>query len=291
MKKFLLGTTVPLLFLLQAAAIAQTTAPSLKLNITTGGDDLREGSVAYAQIRLQDGRTLPKINLNHGRKWGNYSKKSVILPLPKGTSVDSLSSLTLIHDGAPRRFPDGYDNWNINAVSVFTPKVCTRAVTLASVAKHPWSRFTGSKTFASLPLRINSALSRSTPAALYLNLKTGTDDLRTGSVAFAEIRLRNGRTLPKVNLNRGRNWANKSRHVRALPLPRGTQLGQLASLTIFHDGAPRRFPDGYDNWNVDNISVSTPKTCSGGVSLASIRKRPWVRFTGGKTFATIPLRR
>lgn len=287
---------LPLLASLPMTAIAQTAdrsapVPALQLNITTGGDDLREGSVTYAEIRLRDGRTLPKTNLNGGRGLGNNSRNSFSVSLPRGIQLGDLDAavLTLSHDGAPRRFPDGYDNWNVDAVSVATPRVCSGGLSVASAVGRPWVRFTGGKTFEAVSFRIPSASREAIPSSLGLRIVTGGDDLREGSVAYAEIRLQDGRTLPKVNLTGGRGLGNNSNHAFSVSLPAGTRLGDLASFTLSHEGAPRRPFDGYDNWNVDSLSVTTPEVCS-SISLANLSGRPWVRFTGGKTFETMTLR-
>ena len=287
---------LPVLASLPVTATAQTAdrsapVPVLQLNITTGGDDLREGSVTYAEIRLRDGRTLPKTNLNGGRGLGGGSRNSFSVSLPRGIQLGDLDAavLTLSHDGAPRRFPDGYDNWNVDAVSVATPRVCSGGLSVASAVGRPWVRFTGGKTFETVSFRVPATSREATPSSLGLRIVTGGDDLREGSVAYAEIRLQDGRTLPKVNLTGGRSLGGNSSNSFSVSLPPGTRLGDLASFTLSHDGAPRRFPDGYDNWNVDSLSVTTPEVCS-SISLANISGRPWVRFTGGKTFETMTLR-
>ena len=273
---------------LPAIADGMAVVPNLQLNITTGGDDLREGSVAYAEIRLADGRTLPKANLNSGSSWGNGSGNSVSVSLPEGIKLQDLNNamLTISQDGAPRRALDGYDNWNLEAIGVTTPRICSGGIAISSSSARV--RFTGAKTFVNVPFRVPAAVREATPDSLGLTIATGGDDLREGSVAYAEIRLRDGSTLPKVNLNSGSAWGNGSSNSVSLPLA-GKRLGDLASLTLSHDGASRRFPDGYDNWNVDAVGVKTSEVCS-STSLASVSGRPWMRFTGGKTSKSIKLR-
>ncbi len=262
--------------------------PSLQVNIATGGDDLRDGSVAYGEIQLRDGRVLPKVNLNGGQGWGGGSVNTVPFSLPAGITLGDLdgATMTISFDGAPRRFPDGYDNWNLESIRVATPRVCSGGRLLTS-ARRPAVRFTGAKTFERVPFRVPAADSASTPGAVNLTIATGGDDLREGSVAYAEIRLKDGRTLPKVNLNGGRTWGGGSTNSVSLPLA-GKQLGDLESVTVYHDGGPRRPLDGYDNWNADVIKVTTPEACS-SVTLGQGVGRPWERFTGSLTFKPLPL--
>jgi len=278
-----------------ASVIAQTAdrsaiVPNLQMNILTGGDNLRDGSVAYAEIRLRNGTVLPKVNMNGGRGFGDNSNNLFSLNLPTGTTLGDLdaATVTLSHDGAARRWPDGYDNWNVDAVNITTPRVCSGNVAVAGIPANPWVRFTGGKTFKNLTFSVPPSARSSTASTLNLKIVTGRDDLRDGSVAYMEIRLRNGRMLPKINLNNGVGWGGNSTRTVSLSLPTGTRLGDLGSFTISHDGAARRFPDGYDNWDVNTIVMTTPEVCS-SISLANPSGRPWVRFTGGKTFEPITL--
>jgi hypothetical protein len=281
---------LPLLASLPLPAIAEADRSAivseLKMDILTGGDDLRGGSVAYAEIRLPNGTVLPKVNLNDGAAWGGNSNNSPTLPLPAGTRLGSLegATVTISHDGAPRNVFDGYDNWNVDRVNVTTPTICSNSTTIARGLGRPWVRFDGGRTFKKLDFNVPAFARNLTSPTLAMDMVTGGDDLRDGSVAYGEIRLRSGRVLPKVNLNGGASWGGNSSNSVSLPLPAGTKLSSLASITLSHDGAPRRFPDGYDNWNLERVFVNTPKVCNNGVSLASVSGGPWVRFTGGLTF-------
>lgn len=272
---------------------AQSVPPSteistLQVTITTGGDDLRGGSVAYGVVELSGGRR-EKVNLNGGTGWGNNSTNRVSLPLPRGTKLSDLVSFTLEHDGAPRRWPDGYDNWNVDKLLVATPRTCFAGTQLANKSGGPFVRFTGGKTFQDIALTSPSAARNAPVSRLQVTINTGGDDLRGGAVAYGEIKLQNGTTLSKVNLNSGRGWGNNSTNTVSIPLPANTKIGDLASLRIEHDGAPRNFGEGYDNWNVDKVTVVTPETCSSGLQLINQTGRPLVRFTGGDTFKKYPI--
>ena len=273
---------------LAVADASSTEISSLRVDITTGGDDLRGGSVAYGVIRLRDGRTLPRVNLNEGRAWGNGSRNTITMPL-SGVRLSDLASFTIEHDGAPRNVLDSYDNWNIDAVRVAVPGVCHPGMTILNQSGRPLVRFTGAKTFLESRFSIPASAHGISPTSVQVMITTGGDDLRGGSVAYGVIRLRDGRTLPKVSLNGGRAWGNGSTNTIAMPLS-GVRLGDLASFTIEHDGAPRNVLDSYDNWNVDVLKIDTSKTCSGEVVLASQAGRPLVRLTGARTFWTTPLR-
>lgn len=265
------------------SAFAQFTGArgsSLYFSFSTGSDDLRRGALAFAQIRLRNGRTLRRVNLNHGARWANNSTRKVLYPLPRGIRLSDLhqARVTITHDGAPRNVGESYDNWNLNSVRVDTPRSCS-TLRLLGLVGSPLVRFTGSRKARSLDLRITPGRAHVTVPFLNLTFGTGRDDLRRGALAFAQIRLRNGRTLPRVNLNRGRTWPNNSINTLRLPLPPRISLGALSSITISHDGAPRNVGESYDNWNLRSVTAQTPRVCSSSRNLATVG-RQWVRFTG-----------
>ncbi|NDJ17142.1 hypothetical protein [Myxacorys almedinensis] len=293
---------LPLLASVPLRAIAQVNPSSevrsVQATIKTGGDDLRGGAVAYGTIRLRNGTTLPKIILNGGRQWRNGSTNTVSLPLPPGTRLADLNSalFTLEQDGAPRNIGETYNNWNVDAVKIATPSTpgrCSGGAQLISRTGRPLVRLTGERTFYTTPFSTPPSVAGTSASALQVRINTGGDDLRGGAVAYGTIRLRNGTTLPKVNLNAGRGWGNNSSRTVTLPLPSETRLSDLATFTLEHDGAPRNVFESYDNWNVDGIRVTTPRVCSpatAGVTLANVSGRPFVRLTGEQTLKNIPLR-
>lgn len=287
---FLAATAIPTSSILspsESVATAQSSSArisNVRVTIRTGGDDLRSGSVAYGVVELRNGRKIKK-NLNNGAGWGNNSTRTVSIPLPRRTRISDIVAFTVEHDGAPRRWPDSYDNWNMDSIRVTTPKVCSGGVQLANPSGRPLVRFTGGRKRRLIRLNLPSSVRNQRPSSLKVMIRTGGDDLRGGAVAYGTINLRNGRTLPKKNLNNGNGWRNNSTKTVYLPL-RGTRLGDLASLTLEHDGAPRNIGEGYDNWNVDRVRVVTPQTCSTKTLLRKTGRprRPLVRFTGGNTF-------
>lgn len=293
MKKLTLALLLPLLSTGAMIAPAKAADPSaivpyLEIKLKTGGDDSRSGSVNYGQIRLRDGRTLAEQNLNRGTVLGNNSTR--IFRIPAGVQLGDLQSFTLKHDGAPRNVFDSYDNWNLDAITITTPEVCTGGIKLSTPSIPPSVRLTGQKTFTDLKLTVDRAAMNRRPAYMQMRVQTGGDDLRGGSVAYATIYLRNGITLPTVNLNRGANWGNRSTSAPLnLPL-NGNRLGDIAFIRLSYDGAPRNIFDSYDNWNIDRVYFNVPPSCSPGVTLTSSVGRPLVRFTGGKTFQSFTLR-
>jgi hypothetical protein len=122
----------------------------------------------------------------------------------------------------------------------------------------------------------------------HLIITTGGDDLRGGSQAFGTFQLSNGGTLPLTSLNDGAGYANNSVHSASISFSPPRRRADLAAFVLEWDGAPRRFPDGYDNWNADLIEISfdTTTTCR----TPNTQFAPG-RMTGERTFASTPLGR
>jgi len=278
------------LFTILGAHMAHAAAPINTLNITiqTGSDDLRGGAVSNAQLRLSNGSIEPMINLNSGAQWSNYTTHTKAYRLSRAYSAAELNNAQIIisHDGAGRNFGESYDNWNVQRISVSTPPICSGGESL--LAGSLVKRFTGKDTSALVRFNVPTDAAGETPNRLILTVKTGGDDLRSGAIAMAQIRLRGGRILPNVNLNNGVAWPNNSVRSVPLPLPAGVRLNQLESIVITHDGAGRKFGETYDNWNVNGITVASPRSCN-SMNLGSATGSPWKRFTGSMTFAGIPL--
>lgn len=99
------------------AADPNTVVNVLKISITTGGDDLRGGSQAWAYVRLLQGSAVNEFSvaLNEGANWKNNSTHDRDLHLPDGTTLRDIRRFGI-------RFQSGGgisgDNWNVDGVVV-----------------------------------------------------------------------------------------------------------------------------------------------------------------------------
>lgn len=118
-------------------------APShLRLEISTGGDDLRGGNDnASVLVELTDGRRITAANVNKSAKWPDRSTQTVTIDLPPGTTVDGLRLITL-----RTQFGGGFggDNWNVDGVTVKMPDG-EGMKTTCSLRGAPLMRFTGQR--------------------------------------------------------------------------------------------------------------------------------------------------
>lgn len=275
----LLGTVAP--------AAAQDTISSLDLAITTGADDLRGGGVAYGQIFYADGRSEPRVSLNNGQGWGNGALQRATMRLSRPMAPSALNGARLVisHDGAGRNFGETYDNWNVNRVAVTTPEVCAGGDVLG---RSPAQRFTGQRQQLTVPIAAPAERRGQHHPALSIAIVTGNDDLRGGALLYAQVRLRDGRTLPEVNLNGGRQLSNRAAFNASLTIPAGVTLGAIESVVLRHDGAGRNVGETYDNWNLRVATIATPRACT-SLRMAEVSGNPWTRFTGQLTSREITL--
>jgi len=89
-------------------------------------------------------------------------------------------------------------------------------------------------------------------SSINVRMMTGHDDLRDGSQALGAFQISSG-VLPSVPLNGGAGFPSNTIHNGTIPLSPARTLGSLTGFTLTWDGAARRFPDGYDNWNADQF--------------------------------------
>jgi len=123
---------------------------TIKVEIQTGGDDIRGGSQAYGSFQLAGGSTLPRTSLNNGANFPNNSLRVAKISFFPSRRLDSLAGFTLEWDGAPRNIFDTYDNWNADQFRFFFEPF-GRCPTFLGAPFHP-GRMTGSRTIASTPV-------------------------------------------------------------------------------------------------------------------------------------------
>lgn len=111
-----------LLFLLAPVAIANAqTTPKTRIRVvlTTGSDDLRSGNNAFIRLNLASGSSTPS-EVSLGGGFGQNSVVTKCVPFNGKISLSQIGSVTIRHDGSPRRGRpfDTYDNWDLQAISV-----------------------------------------------------------------------------------------------------------------------------------------------------------------------------
>ncbi|HWN69126.1 MAG TPA: hypothetical protein VNM90_15915 [Haliangium sp.] len=90
-------------------------------------------------------------------------------------------------------------------------------------------------------------------SSIKIRIRTGGDNIRSGSQAYGSFQLASGVSLPRTSLNGGAEFPNNSVRIATIGLSPARTLGSLAGFTLEWDGAPRNVFDSYDNWNADEF--------------------------------------
>lgn len=131
-----------------------TANAALQFIIKTGGDDLRQNSVATVTLRFANGSSST-YQLNRLNNWPNGSTRTVNINLPQGTLPTDISGITLnFASGSSGPFDTG-DNWNVDQVEVKYSCYNISATTIAFGRGTPLVRFTGSTKTYNVPLLTN----------------------------------------------------------------------------------------------------------------------------------------
>lgn len=112
MKKAFLFAAMLLITTLAHTQVSNT----LLLELTTGGDDMRAGSIGYCTVKLTDGTVLAEKRFDGPLKNNSFTNKT--FTLEKSLSANQIKSISIRFDGAGRSFGQTYDNWDLQTVKI-----------------------------------------------------------------------------------------------------------------------------------------------------------------------------
>ncbi|HRK20581.1 MAG TPA: membrane dipeptidase [Fimbriimonadaceae bacterium] len=125
---------------------------------------------------------------------------------------------------------------------------------LLSAKGSPLVRFTGERHEWSRPLPTAGGSVGKVMSKLRITIVTGDYDLRGGSDNVGvRLTLKSGKNLSFPNVNKSQTWGGDVRKTVDLPVPAGTKIGDVVSITLvtkFGGGI------GGDNWNVDEVILN-----------------------------------
>ncbi|MBC7568532.1 MAG: hypothetical protein H7319_02200 [Spirosoma sp.] len=246
---------------------------NLLLRLHTGIDDLRGGN-DNINLTISYRTRPPQVlnNINQGGNWIQKYEEWVPITLARPVSRDEIMNLTF---NCTFGGGIGGDNWDMQALTV---KVLDGSegqdrvlFNRGGTEANPLFRFTGDR----LPF---TAQTRAGLRPYTVKITTGGDDLRDGSQAFFRLNYRNGNKSQEFPLNGSTQWNNFSTQTVVADLGASITPEMIFGITIRHDGEPRRFPDGYDNWDIGRVQVMD----EGGTVLLDKSGTPLIRFTGAQ---------
>jgi hypothetical protein len=116
----------------------------LRIEVLTGGDDLRNASNAIATLKytsVSGNQMNASINMNNGAQWPNWSSRTVNFTLPSGVLLSRAYAFRIqFYSGQPDPFATG-DNWNMNSITVTGILDDGSEVILVQKAGSPLHRF------------------------------------------------------------------------------------------------------------------------------------------------------
>jgi hypothetical protein len=264
----------------------------LRLEIKTGGDDLRGGGDnADLILNLHSGQKIEFKNINRSRNWHNNYTNIQFIDLSPTVRPEDIASITmkLAFDGTTRAM--NRDNWNVDKLDVnhtYTVNGLATTYRLYSGQGAPLFRLEApdeknreknKKELAVTPVRLydNRPATSATMRAIF---RTGGDDLRGGgdNLNLTLILRNTTRTVQFDNINSGRNWGNDTDKQVRKELPSEVSFDDIESVKLEHTGGGGM---GADNWNLDQFTIYITV---GGTEQLLITKRgnplPLQRFTG-----------
>jgi hypothetical protein len=263
-------------FVFPIAAQGGLMVSRLEFTIKTGGDDLRGGNDNLnVAIHFRNGAVQLKQNVNDGRSWGNNTVHGFSIVLEHSVASNGIAAIefhTTFGGGT------GGDNWDMASVSV---KAIGPALDKVIVT-HGFYRFTGDENRLVMPVTIAET---GKAVKLELTIQTGGDDLRGDNDNLdIVVNFNDGRTQLAKNINRGRNWANGSKHTETITLNHAVDPREIVRIDLLKPTTCSVVVD-CDNWDMSSILVNA---VGEGVNR-TIASNGFKRFTGQDNFLSIPV--
>lgn len=221
----------------------------LRLTIRTGGDDLRQNSMATAILRLHNGNEQ-SFELNNGQNWPNGSINKITLIPNQSIRASDIESLRITFKSGRNNVFDTGDNWNIYELRL---DMEDSPVHLLDLSGRPLARFMGEQPQV-LFLSSGQEDRNTSMQVLRVSINTGDDDLRRNSHAFAKIILRNG-SEHEVPLNLGANWENDTLYHTFMFLPQNILRGDIVKFLLRYQSGREDAFSQTDNWTVVGVRV------------------------------------
>ncbi|MBV9811641.1 MAG: hypothetical protein JO326_02755, partial [Acetobacteraceae bacterium] len=262
--------------------------PMLRLQIATGGDDLRGDSSADATLLAPSGAAFESgvLKAQSDGGWGNDTSDTRVLPFNAALppALGAVNVTLTSHNS----FPETDDNWNINGLDIRIADAVGHLQCEQSFAGNPYVRLTGSAGTAGFDTP--NCRPAPGPDTLYdqlsFNILTGGDDLRGDSSATASVQLPGGTQTFTLKAQSDGGWENGSDHIKSFALNPAVPLsaiGQIAITLTSHNG----LFETDDNWNVQDVHV-TAVSSSGAIGcVLNQGGNPLARLTGSGPTVTL----
>jgi hypothetical protein len=268
--------------------------PSVRFDITTGGDDLRGDSSASAALSVIGGAVQTvTLKSQSNPSWDNNTTHEVVAglspaQLPSQASPLSGLGITLTSHNS---FLETDDNWNINNVTMSVLAPTGQVVCTMSNGGTPLARLTGSARTLNLVVPNCPTMVSSNPTFNQIRfvIVTGGDDLRSDSEATAAIQAPGGALLQLIHLknqNDSHSWDNNTTHDLTFNLNSPMAFSALGNILITLT-SHNSFLETDDNWNIQSANITLSNNGAGARCYSNVAGNPFARLTGSQPSVTI----
>ncbi len=121
--------------------VGERLVDSIEVTVGTGGDDLRNNSVAWASVTFRNGSEA-RVSLNNGDGLSNNTVRTFTIPVVPQRKVSDLAKLTIHHESR-NGFLQHDDNWDLDLVRLRTNGPDPVTEVLSAGGSGLLKRFTG----------------------------------------------------------------------------------------------------------------------------------------------------
>jgi hypothetical protein len=271
-----------LFFVLAFIGNSSFAGTTIRVNLNSGPDGLRDGNTGFLTVNYTDGTTSQEYVVTRGL--ASNRGMTFVKELTKTiTSVSEVRNIVFRHDGAPRPgMPfDTYGNWDVQYINASFFINGAQQIFRGVLGNPLVVRFTGN-------LRIYTLVPpppAPTTSLLKVFLTTGTGELRSGNTAFMTINYADGTTSQEYVLGRG--FGQNSATTKEVRLNKTlSDNTDIQNIVIRHDGNPRPgMPfDTYGNWTLQALRVALVMPSGAEINVVNYSGNPLVQFNGNERF-------
>ena len=280
---------VALLLLGPAATLAQNPITRLEVRVTTGNDDLREGSQAFLTWQLRGEPMQRQSIIRRRERLPDRTTNVAQVVLPRPIPLEEITEIGLDFV-ADRREMMGDDEWVVERLVVTAHD--TRGQRMATlVDARLRKKFAHTASWRSGPL----ARARPEDVALVgfeVTVETGDDDFRAGSGLYLEVEPTTGNAPIRLRISPGRRLVDRTSFTtRAMLGTRDTPGGRILARNVQRvllqfqaDRHPHTVVSEPDKWELRGVAVRgiapdghvVPLASSGAIRLKLEGADYWV---------------
>ena len=244
---------------LDLTGLPDTNVDEFRISVRTHHDDLRPGSRAFCEVKLDNGWRFEHPITPGPTRLADHTAIQQTFRLPRLINIGDIEHVALRFEADNS---DGStDEWSVQGLSVEARRGLTTTEYL--VGRTPYLRHMLTEQYAS-PIEFNTSRSSTHPigpfigyasdAEMDVRIRTGGDDLRVGSFAYLRVLLNDGGYIERRLNSPGVGWSGNTTTTINRLLPHWLEQRHIRDIAIrFESG--RVSGHGDDQWDLDEFSI------------------------------------